>query len=169
MSIKQFKLFILFSLFTFIGIQSSAQYNLNQIDRAPTYSGTSSAGYVPYFIGGKVKKATLAQVQYIVRPYKVYTALLSQDSAHKAPTAVVLENTLGGTVTYAKTDTGTYTATLTGAFTTAKTAFFFTGYDGEYWAIRTSANVITLYTRGSDGSEADLKLSSTPIEFRVYY
>lgn len=49
------------------------------------------------------------------RPYKVYTALLTQTGTN-APTAVVLENTLGGTIVWARVGTGAYSATLTGAF-----------------------------------------------------
>ena len=54
------------------------------------------------------------------RPYKVYTALLTQ-SGTSAPVAMVLENTLGGTVEWSYVDVGIYRATLTGAFTTNKT------------------------------------------------
>ena len=54
------------------------------------------------------------------RPYKVYTALVTQ-SGTNAPTATVLENTLGGTPTWAFSSAGTFTLTLTGAFTNNKT------------------------------------------------
>ena len=55
-----------------------------------------------------------------VRPYKVYTALLSQ-SGTNAPTAVVLENTLGDTVVWSYSITGEYIGTLNGAFLNNKT------------------------------------------------
>ena len=51
---------------------------------------------------------------------KMYTALLSQ-SGTDAPVATVLQNTLGGTVVWARTGVGVYTATLAGAFTENKT------------------------------------------------
>ena len=51
---------------------------------------------------------------------KVWRGLISQ-SIDSAPTAIVLENTLGGAITFARTIKGTYTATLTGAFTADKT------------------------------------------------
>ena len=40
-------------------------------------------------------------------PYKVYTALLTQSDT-SAPTAIELENSLGGTVTYSRTEAGSY-------------------------------------------------------------
>lgn len=52
--------------------------------------------------------------------YLVYTALLSQ-SGTSAPTATVLENTLGGTVVWTWEDVGFFRGTLTGAFPSAKT------------------------------------------------
>lgn len=50
-----------------------------------------------------------------VRPYKVYTALLTQ-SGTSAPTATVLENTLGVTLTWSYSGVGEYLATSTGFF-----------------------------------------------------
>lgn len=44
----------------------------------------------------------------VAKPYKVYTALLSQ-SGTSAPTAVVLENTLGGLITFTYSGVGNYT------------------------------------------------------------
>lgn len=53
-------------------------------------------------------------------PYKVYTALLTQEGTD-APIATVLENTLGGTVTWSYFNPSTYDATLTGGFPANKT------------------------------------------------
>jgi len=52
---------------------------------------------------------------------KVYAALLTQTGTD-APTATVLENTLGGTVVWTRGGGGRYNATLAGAFTANKTA-----------------------------------------------
>ena len=57
---------------------------------------------------------------YDSRPYKVYTALLTQ-SGTDAPVATVLENTLGGVPVWSYISTGTYRMTLTSAFTADKT------------------------------------------------
>lgn len=54
--------------------------------------------------------------------YLVYTALLSQ-SGTDAPTAVVLANTLGGTVVWTRGGQGSFAATLAGAFPVNKCWF----------------------------------------------
>jgi len=56
--------------------------------------------------------------------YLKYVALLSQDGT-SAPTATVLENTLGGTVVWSYSDVGVYIATLANTFTDGKTVCFF--------------------------------------------
>lgn len=55
----------------------------------------------------------------ITKPYKVYTALLTQ-SGTDVPVANVLENTIGDIV-WTRDNTGVYVATLNGAFITSKT------------------------------------------------
>lgn len=52
--------------------------------------------------------------------YDVYTAILTQTGT-SAPTAIVLENTLGGTVVWSYVSAGNYRATLSGVFTADKT------------------------------------------------
>ncbi len=59
------------------------------------------------------------------RPYKVYSALLSQTSTD-APVAVVFENTLGFTPVWTLNATGQFRATYTDGFTLAKTQVFAT-------------------------------------------
>lgn len=51
---------------------------------------------------------------------KVYRALLTQSGVN-APTASVLENTLGGAIVWARVGLGQYEGTLTGAFPASKT------------------------------------------------
>lgn len=58
------------------------------------------------------------------KSYKVYTAIISQTGTGN-PTATVLENTLGATITWTRTNVGEYNGALTGAFTSNKTALFF--------------------------------------------
>jgi hypothetical protein len=57
--------------------------------------------------------------------YKVYTALLTQEGINP-PTAIVLENTLGGDVVWSYLSTGVYSGTLTDAFPEDKTTMFIT-------------------------------------------
>jgi hypothetical protein len=103
---------------------------------------------------------------------KTYRALVTQATT-AAPTAAVLENSLGGTLVWARGSAGTYTATLTGAFTSDKTFIMQPGETGTIAAIknviavRTSDNVVTV-TTGAGGTLEDSVLSSFPIEILVY-
>ena len=103
---------------------------------------------------------------------KTYRALVTQ-TASSAPTATVLENSLGGTVVWAISSTGTYTATLVGAFTSAKTFLISPGEAGTIAALknvlitRTSADVVTV-TTGSGGTLENAVLSTYPITILVY-
>lgn len=105
--------------------------------------------------------------------YKVYTALISQ-SGTSAPTATILENTLGGTIVWTRTTTGQYVGTLSGAFTINKTwvvAQDVSALGGNSkTTIRTtgSTNTIDLITSDASSSAIDGALSTTPIEIRVY-
>ena len=73
--------------------------------------------------GDRVPVLESSTVKYVdgaeLTPYLKYVALLSQ-SGTDAPTATVLENTLGGTVVYAYDGTGTFSGTLAGVFTAGK-------------------------------------------------
>jgi hypothetical protein len=103
---------------------------------------------------------------------KTYRALVTQSSG-TAPTATVLENSLGEAVVWARSSTGTYTATLAGAFTSAKTFIMQPGETGtiaaikNVLAVRTSADVVTV-TTGAGGTLEDSVLSSFPIEILIY-
>lgn len=115
---------------------------------------------------------TVALVE-TVRPYKVYTALLSQ-SGTSAPTATVLENTLGGTIVWTRSNTGQYVGTLTGAFTDQKTIIFVNRSNPSATAFDTNmaANVINIntvgYTTFSNSAYVDGQTNSASIEIRVY-
>ena len=108
------------------------------------------------------------------RPYKVYTALLSQ-IGNAAPTATVLENTLGGTVVWSRTGTGVYTATLNGAFPLGKTTvmpFFGTINGGVNLSqtisgVRIDNNSVGIRT-SAGGTLTDVLLLDATIEIRVY-
>jgi len=102
------------------------------------------------------------------RPYKVYTALLSQ-SGTNAPTAIVLENTLGGIITWARGAIGVYTGTLTGVFTTNKTAILISAIGNHLASSNwSSVNEITVRTYDTAGGSSDNRLFDNTIEIRVY-
>jgi len=104
------------------------------------------------------------------RPYKVYTALLSQ-SGTDIPSAVVLENSLG-TIAFVRGDVGVYSITSTGLFVTDKTFILFKNPPNqdaaeavECWRI--DADTLRLQT-SDGGTPADAILVQTSIEIRVY-
>jgi hypothetical protein len=114
--------------------------------------------------------ATLGQVNSF-RPYKVYTALLSQ-SGTTAPVATVLENTLGGAPVWSYNVTGEYIGTLTSAFVVNKT---FLNIKNNIHSIsseftssigRISANQIVVGSK-TNGTASDGTLQGS-IEIRVY-
>lgn len=155
------------------GTISTHAVNKSQLDlksdlASPTFTGTPLA---PTASAGTntTQIATTAFVQASTRPYKVYSALLSQ-SGTSAPTSTVLENTLGGTVTFSRTVAGNYLATLTGAFVSGKTACFITATTGTFvhQAVRNSNNDVTIVTLNSSNVATDSLLSNTTFEVRVY-
>lgn len=102
---------------------------------------------------------------------KRYVALLTQIGAG-APTATVLENSMGGTIVFTRIDAGNYNGTLAGAFVaspwivlgnTAQDASFPTMIS----AFRSGDNTITILTGAVDAFADDI-LAGTPIEIRVY-
>lgn len=119
----------------------------------------------------------------LINGVKIYHALLTQTGSNP-PTAVVLENSLGGGVvpTYQYIGAGIYTLTavpLTNPFPQGKTAIIFTAVtdstwaaDGPpplFWAQWNNADVIRLETWSMNVLTAeDEWLRSTPIKIVVY-
>lgn len=106
-------------------------------------------------------------------PYKVYTALLNQ-SGEDAPTAIVLENTIG-TITFAYVDVGIYQINCSNCFTENKTFIlprggFSGGFDeGQLYSTqRISSSQYYLYTYGPSLDLYNGYLNDTAIEIRVY-
>jgi len=106
------------------------------------------------------------------RPYKVYTALLSQ-SGELAPTAIVLENTLGLSITWIRNSAGDYSGTTTTPtfifnklYLTFNVPSFSVGNQYTNMIVRYTDNevgVIVLY----NGIKQD-GFNNAPIEIRVY-
>ena len=113
-----------------------------------------------------------------LRPYKVYTALLTQTGTND-PSASVLENTLGEELAWTRDFTGSYFVTASSNIFTEKTAVFtpnfvmylsVAGDDPNYvnaWYYGLPTN--TIYVSSGNGPDAaDGQLSNHPIEIRVY-
>lgn len=103
------------------------------------------------------------------RPYKVYTALLSQ-SGTDAPVVIVLENTLGNIV-WSRDGNGFYVGTLSNSFPNEKTfCLIQNNYQSsgtQNYIYRNSNNEINIETRVSNIS-TDSELNQTSIEIRTY-
>lgn len=109
------------------------------------------------------------------RPYKVYTALLTQ-SGTDAPVATVLENTLGVTPVWSYIGTGHYRVTANGSFTIEKRQFFtgvlksvdsLNGIVVESDEESFNEDFIQIKTLNSGGSDVDV-FTNLAIEIRVY-
>ena len=104
-----------------------------------------------------------------IRPYKVYTGLISQTGTND-PTVVIMENTIGNIV-WQRIATGQYTATLTNAFTVDKT-YLVVGpfqylYNTSCTFLRNNDSILGL-TNQTNNIIGDGILDNTPIEIRVY-
>lgn len=110
------------------------------------------------------------------RPYKVYTALLSQ-SGTDAPVATVLENTLGATITWSYVAVGQYIGTSMGTFTVNKTVIFSGSANDTdvatamyIMALLGNENTVQIgtFNQLAVPTASDGKLTNTLIEIRVY-
>jgi len=142
---------------------------LAQLDILTPVSGDDKI-YATNAAGTKQGYTTRDEIANQSRPYKVYSALISQSST-SAPTAVVLENTLGGTVTFARDLAGQYRAILVGAFPVDKTflsiALPVSGFLS--YAARQDNNTLDIESRvTATNNGIDDILNKTPFEIRVY-
>lgn len=104
-----------------------------------------------------------------VVPYTKYVATLTQTGT-SAPTATVLENTTGSTVTWTRTGSGLYTGTFSSAILASGKRFLLisprTG-GGVYYDFLTTSSV-QIATASYVGVGTDALLNETSIEIRVY-
>ena len=97
--------------------------------------------------------------------YTVYTALLTQ-AGTAAPVATILQNTTGGTLTWARTSAGIYTVTSSTALFTVDKTWMTIGLQNNGSAmpiVRTSDTQITVTTSTNDD-----RITSASLEIRVY-
>jgi hypothetical protein len=143
---------------SYVGFKAPTDITTSRIYTLPTADGTS--GQVLQTNGS----GTLSWFGA-----KKYVALLTQTGT-SAPTATVLENTLGGTLVWSYDGVGSYIGTLTGAFTSNKTAVLISGvYKGSVSGLRKTDNTVQITTTAtSTNTEANALLDSTTIEIKVY-
>ena len=139
-----------------------------KISTLPNADAITGAELVPIVQDGVTKQTTISDL----RPYKVYSALLTQ-SGTDAPIAIVLENTIGEIVWDYDTS-GSYIGTLTDAFTNNKSFTILTtnsnATDKPIFSIQfIDTDRIAINTYDIDSSSyTDGLLLNTPIEIRVY-
>ena len=146
-----------------------SQLDLKADLASPALTGTPTA---PTATAGTntAQLATTAFVQAASRPYKTWVGIITQ-SGTSAPTAVVLENNLGGTIVWTRSSTGLYIGTLAGLLTTNKTVGFATltpsRIANKIAAIEASGTM-QIATADATGTALDSVLANTPFEIRVY-
>lgn len=105
------------------------------------------------------------------RPYKVYTALLTQTGT-SAPVATVLENNTGYTISYAYGTTGTFSLTSSTSLPLDKTAIFITNggdtTNAVMSAVYASGTVTIRTVNQATNILANSLLLKTTIEIRIY-
>jgi hypothetical protein len=116
-------------------------------------------------------KAVLLPMAVGIRPYKVFTALVSQADAN-APTMTILENTLSGTPVFSYDDVGEYNLTLASEFVNNKTVVItklIIGFNqaNSYLAERVSNDVVEVKSYAT-GTLSNSRLSNSYLEIRVY-
>ena len=112
---------------------------------------------------------TISEAKVYILGYRSYTALLTQ-SGTDAPTAIVLENTLGN-VTFTYQMPGQYQAVLVNSFPKLKTYLYIQPIipdEGSITTYYSDINSIQITTLNLSFVETDEKLYNTSIEIRVY-
>lgn len=101
--------------------------------------------------------------------YKKYVAIMSQ-SGTDAPTALVMENTLGATITWAYDDVGSYYGNLSSAVLTANKTWFISGNTADLNTITTinTTQQVQINTNGDVDTPANTMMTNVAIEIRVY-
>ncbi len=118
-------------------------------------------------------------ITYDSRPYKVYTALLSQTGTSN-PVATVLENTLGGAVTVVRNSLGLYTIQSVDPLFAGSVPIFQASYmrnttfDAHHILIqKTSDTILSVTVSLLDDLTTQVEMNADPllpifIEIRVY-
>jgi len=114
---------------------------------------------------------TWGQVQAAARPYKVYTALLTQTGSN-IPAVTVIENTLGATISYSLGGTGFVVATSsTTSFTDPNKVFISISNGngaGFFSVLRIQTNQVRIVQQNIAGANTDGLLQTANFEIRVY-
>jgi len=120
------------------------------------------------------KNFSIQEIINLAIPYKIYNAILTQ-SGTSAPVATVLQNTLGGNVTWTYVNLGAYNATLTGAFIAGKTTVTCSNLWGNFsvqpypnYEESTFPNFIQILNIDSTSGSQVNGINKVVIEIKVY-
>ena len=134
---------------------------------ARTDGGTTDAAYLKTSGTGNTGWERMG-----VKKFKEYVAIINQSSTSD-PTATVISNELGGTVTLNYIGVGSYTATLTGAFTTDKTIVSITSGNSSasasLFGYSSDSDTIKFGSYDYSGTEKDDLITNSTFIIRVYY
>ena len=146
-----------------------ANEKISELPSATTLDGTEALPIVQSGITSQTTAQDIANL--VVSSYSVYTAILTQNGTN-APTAVILENTLGFVPVWSYVAQGSYECTYLDGFTVDKTIIFLgennSAAVNTTYLIRTELafpDSFSLIT--SDGEDSNIK--DMPIEIRVYH
>jgi len=103
-----------------------------------------------------------------IRPYKVYTALLTQTGTNPPIAVTVLENTLGGNITFTYFDVGNYRAISDSLFTPNKTSSILAGLGSFSSGSRPQSSTTVSLSTAVGGVYSDNGLINTLFEIKVY-
>ena len=145
-----------------------ANVKISELPSAAALDGTEAAAVVQ---GGITSQAPIQYISDYIRPYKVYSALISQ-AGTAAPTVTILENTIGNIV-WTRISEGQYQAELANAFTLNKTFLLtqqsFASHENVFYALDYTSDTF-LYISSFDFAAAVYidGLTNLSIEIRVY-
>lgn len=119
----------------------------------------------------QIATTAFVQAAAAARPYKVYTALLTQ-SGSNIPAVTVIENTLGATISYSLGGTGFVVATSsTTSFTDPNKVFISISNGngaGFFSVLRIQTNQVRIVQQNIAGANTDGLLQTANFEIRVY-
>lgn len=149
-----------------------SDYKISELTAHPTgLLGDDDLIEVSYYAGGVYysRKMTGAELKDSSSKGLIYKALLTQ-SGTNAPTAEVLQNTLGGVPTFGYTSTGVFTMSLTGAFTDNETHVMFNagGKNGFGRAWRVDNDTIRIESYNTSFVLTNSILEDTALTIEVF-
>lgn len=159
------------------GTTSGHAVNKGQLDlkadlASPIFTGNPTAP-TPTAGDNDTSIATTAFVTASTRPYKIYTAILSQTGTAN-PVATVLENTTGATVTWTRGAPGQYVGTFSSAVLTASKTIIspiqlLPPYTNYAFTQQTGTSTVSITTT-STGANTDALLSAITsyIDVKIY-